>query len=73
MPSATDKKLWADAADQLKASRERCQSAYKSASYSAEVIAQSHDAIARSRLQIADVDYRREGYFDRSAVRSKQD
>ena len=67
MSSATDKKLWADVADLIKASRERCQVAYNSELYSGEVIARSRDAIARSHLQIAHVDYRRKchpaGYF----------
>lgn len=72
MPSISDKKLWADVANQIKASRERCQVAYKNGLYSVKVIAQSHDAIARSHLQIADVDYRRDCCLAGLAVLSKK-
>ena len=58
MPNATDKKLWADAADQIKTSRERCQASDKGDSYSAEMIARSHEAIARSHVQIAVMEYK---------------
>ena len=61
VPSAWDKKLWADAANQIRASIERCRAVDKSELYSAEIIARSHDAIARSYLRIADVGQRR-GY-----------
>jgi hypothetical protein len=39
VPSGTDKKLWAEAANLIEASRNRCQVAYKSELYSGEVIA----------------------------------
>ena len=59
MPNAADKKSWAHIADQIEASRGRCQASDKSEFHSAEMIARSQEAIARSHVQIAGVDYNR--------------